>query len=86
MPCVAVDKMIESAHLSANDQALLKTIIWTPLMGNETAKYAPARISEGLETRTLEDTLLSFKNDLEALAFKSTFMGTTQSNYYLEGC
>lgn len=69
----AIDK-IESAQLSANDQALLTTYVSRSLTRVDAARYVLDRFARESETKTLEDTLLSLKSDLEVLASKGAFM------------
>lgn len=63
---------IKSANISANDRALLKTFILVSLNSSDAAQYVVDRVSRESATKCLEETLLSLKKDLEALASKST--------------
>ena len=63
---------IDSAQLKANDRVLLRWFVARSLTPAEACRYVLNRVDEESKTKTLDDSLLSLKRDLELLALKST--------------
>lgn len=69
-PITAAFELLESARLPPNDYWLLERFVLGSLVPTEAAQYVLNRRSREAGAKSLEDTLLSLKTDLEFLDFK----------------
>lgn len=71
-PLAPAMEKIEFAKVSANDRALLSIFVLGSVKPSDAVRYVLDRASRESAAKTLEDTMLSLKDDLIALAFRST--------------